>query len=52
MNSEVEGMWKETVMTYYKVLSRHSPERTEGNHVNLSELSLSLPRLEPGVSRI
>jgi hypothetical protein len=37
MNGEVEGMWKEAVMTCLKVFFLYSPERTEENHENLSQ---------------
>jgi hypothetical protein len=36
MNNELERMWKEAVMTYFKVLSQKMPGGTEGNHENLS----------------
>jgi hypothetical protein len=33
MNDELEKMWKEAVVAYFKVLSQNSPEGTEENHV-------------------
>jgi hypothetical protein len=33
MNNELEKMWKEVVMAYFKILSEHLPEGTEENHV-------------------
>jgi hypothetical protein len=35
MNDELEGMCKETVVAYFNVLSRYSPEGIEENHENL-----------------
>jgi hypothetical protein len=32
VNNELERMWKETVVAQFKVLSRHLPGGTEGNH--------------------
>jgi hypothetical protein len=37
---EIERIWKETAMTYFKLLSRHSLGGTEVNHENRI---LSLP---------
>jgi hypothetical protein len=32
VDNELEGIWKENLMAYLKVLSRHVPGRTEENH--------------------
>jgi hypothetical protein len=32
VNDELERMWKEEVMAYLSVLSRHFPGRTEENY--------------------
>jgi hypothetical protein len=32
MNDELERIWKEAVMAYFNVLSRHLSEGTEANH--------------------
>jgi hypothetical protein len=32
MNDEVERIWKEVVMAYFKILSRTLPEETEEKH--------------------
>jgi len=42
VNDELEGMWKETIVAYFKVLSRHLPGGTEESHKNFSQDSLSL----------
>jgi hypothetical protein len=33
-NDELERIWKEVVVTYFKVIFRHLPGETEGNHEN------------------
>jgi hypothetical protein len=52
-NNELEKIWKEVVLTYFKVLSWHLIEATEKNHehpkLRLAGL-LSIP--EPGTSGI
>jgi hypothetical protein len=35
VNDELDWMWKETVMVYFKVLSHHLPRRTEENYEKL-----------------
>jgi hypothetical protein len=37
MNDELEGLRKETLVAYFKVLPRHLPEGTEKYHENLSQ---------------
>jgi hypothetical protein len=32
MNDELETIWKEMVVAYFKALSRNSPGRTEEEH--------------------
>jgi hypothetical protein len=44
VNSELERIWKEAVVAYFKVLLRYSPGRTKENH----EESQSWPIFEPG----
>jgi hypothetical protein len=41
VNDELEKIWKEAVMTYFKVESRHSPGGTKDNAENLSQDSRS-----------
>jgi hypothetical protein len=36
MNDGLERMWKEAVVAYFKVLSRHLPGGTEESHENSS----------------
>jgi hypothetical protein len=51
VNDELEKIWKEAVMAYFKVLSWHSPGGTEENHDKpQSEQPDSGPRFEPGTS--
>jgi hypothetical protein len=40
-DDELERMWKEAVVAYFKVLSRHSPGGTEENTKTLSQDSLA-----------
>jgi hypothetical protein len=52
MNDELERMWEEVVVNYFKALSRHSPGRTEENHEKPSGYSMSRPRSEPEIAKI
>jgi hypothetical protein len=38
MNNELQRMWKEAVMTYFKVLFQHLPRRTEENYKNFNQV--------------
>jgi hypothetical protein len=42
MNNVLEMTWKEAVVSYFKVLSRHLPRGTKENHENFSQGSRSL----------
>jgi hypothetical protein len=44
MNYELEKIWKESVIVYIKVLSRHLPGGIEENYKNLSKDSRSVDR--------
>jgi hypothetical protein len=41
MDNALERTWKEAVVAYFKVLSRHLPGGTEKTHKNHSQDSLS-----------
>jgi hypothetical protein len=41
VNKELERIWNEAIVAYFKVLSRHLPGGTEENHGNLSQDSRS-----------
>jgi hypothetical protein len=41
VKDELERMWKEVVVPYFKVLSRQSPGGSKKNHENLSQYSRS-----------
>jgi hypothetical protein len=57
VNDELEKIWKEAVMTKFKVLSWYLPGGSEENHKNLSQdsqspsqdLNLGPPEYEAGV---
>jgi hypothetical protein len=42
MNDELEGMWKEAAVAWFKVLSRNLAGKTEENHKNPRQDSRSL----------
>jgi hypothetical protein len=52
MNDELERMWKEAVVVYFKVLCRNSPGWTAANHENLSGLLVPQSRFKLGTPRI
>jgi hypothetical protein len=40
MNNELENIWKETGVTYFKILAQHLPGETKEN--NVSSISIAL----------
>jgi hypothetical protein len=52
MNDKLERVWKEAVVAYFKVISRHLPGGTDENQEIFIQDSRSGPRFEPGTSRI
>jgi hypothetical protein len=51
--SELERIREEVIMVYFKVLPRHSPGVTEGNHDNCqSGQSVPRSRFQQGTSQI
>jgi hypothetical protein len=52
MNDELEMVWKEAVVAYFKVLSRHFPGGTDENQEIFIQDNRSGPRFESGTSRI
>jgi hypothetical protein len=53
INDELERMWKEAVITYFNVLSRHSPGGTRGDREpSVNILGPPGPRFEGSTSRI
>jgi hypothetical protein len=47
MNDDIVRIWKEAVVAYFKVLSRHLPGGTDENHEELeSGERVSWPRFE------
>jgi hypothetical protein len=49
MNADLERMWKKKVIAYFKILSLHFPEKTEGSNYKFCE-GTSAPRFKPVTS--
>jgi hypothetical protein len=53
VNNELERVWGDEVVAYFKVISRYLPVDIKENHEKpQSEYSVSEPRFESGTSRI
>jgi hypothetical protein len=52
MKNELGRIWKEVVVPYCKILSRHLPGGTEKNHKNHQSRQVFGPRYETATSRI
>jgi hypothetical protein len=53
LNYELDVLWKEAVMTVFRVIFRHLPEGTKENNENFcNDRWVSWPRFQLGTSRI